>query len=777
MHRSARALPHPPAAHRARLRRLRARLGAALASLGLALAVLCAGAAPRARADEEKLLLNFRDAQPAAIIEAVARATGTRIVMEPGLRGQLTIALEDKVSPAEAFEILNAALLTIGFAPVPAPSGGYVILPIEVAKNSAPWIHHSVSEGSERMVTTLVRLSAANAQDLAHMLMPADRSSLVIAYPPTNSLIIAAAEDRIAYLLDLLRALDQAAASQLEVLPLRWADAKQVATQLATIFKPDVDTRPELPLKVNVDPRTNSLIVAGAPKRIADVRKYVALVDVPARTKGKVHVVRVFNAVATELAQQLSSISLDERAGPGAFAGLLPGAAPMPGTGGRPAGALAKLPGKSFTVVADDPTNSLLIVADPATFALLAEVIAELDHIPARIAIEVSVWTVETTHALDLGFDALLPLIIPNDANDVVAFAAFGNPAPLIAGEALQAQTFVARFMRSPILIPVIGPDGNPTTIVAPGGGAQITASAGDLTVRTLASPYLLAASGEEQHIFAGQNVPIPVSGSGTSSTTGGTTTGTTSTTTPGSVSSAFTISTNITRQDVGIDLRVKPVSLSEHLSLVEIAIEISDVSPTVVTTATTADAGPTLDQFKLQATVRLNDGAVVLIGSAPKDTTETIVNTVPFLGKIPILGWLFKSTSDRVVRRRMIATVQATQIHSPSEERAEQTERVLAFQRRNARIQPLRALVSEPYALLVATRDSREAAAELLPEIADLPGDPLVVEWHDDAEAALRYDVYLAGFRDIASLGNEAVKLRERGFTPRLEVAGDPQP
>ena len=121
---------------------------------------------------------------------------------------------------------------------------------------------------------------------------------------------------------------------------------------------------------------------------------------------------------------------------------------------------------------------------------------------------------------------------------------------------------------------------------------------------------------------------------------------------------------------------------------------------------------------------MRLSDGAVVLIGSRAaghdRDDREA---RCPCSGKIPILGWLFKSTSDRVVRRRMVATVQATQIHSPSEERAEQMERVLAFQRRNARIQPLRALVSEPYALLVATRDSREAAAELLPEHPDLPG------------------------------------------------------
>ena len=119
---------------------------------------------------------------------------------------------------------------------------------------------------------------------------------------------------------------------------------------------------------------------------------------------------------------------------------------------------------------------------------------------------------------------------------------------------------------------------------------------------------------------------------------------------------------------------------------------------------------------------------------------------------------------------------VQATQIHSPSEERAQQLEQILAFKRRNLRIQPLRALVSEPYALLVATRDSREAAGAIVPEIADLGGYPLVIEWREREGDAASYDVYLAGFADIASLGNEAIKLRERGFTPRLEIAGEPR-
>ena len=738
--------------------------------LALAPAVLRAQEPPPiSDAGDDQLLLNFRDAQPGAIIESIARATHTSFIVDPGMRGNLTIALEDKVSRAEALEVLNAALLSIGYAPVPRPGGGFTVLPIEAAKGSAPWAHRSVSEQSERMLTTMVRLTSANAADLAKLLAPSDRSSLVIPYPPTNSLIIAAAEDRIAYLLELMRALDQSAATRIQVIPLRWADAGQVATQLDTVFEPGKsgknDTRPEVPFKVVVDPHTNSLIVQSRPARLAEVRKYVELIDVPKRSNSKVHVVRVMNADASQLAQQLSSISLGEPPRTS-----VAGASSVARTA-----SVSQLPGKTFTVTADPATNSLLIFADAGTFALLSEVIAEIDRIPARIAIEAHVWDVQTTHALDLGFDALLPLLIPDSVNDVVAFAAFGNPAPLIQQEVTKAGPFLARFTRKPLLLPVIGPDGTPTTIVAPEGGAQFTAAQGEVQFSALSSPYLLAASGEEQHVFAGENVPIPVTnGAANTSATGSQTPPpSTSTTTPGVVSSAFQTNLNITRQDLGIDLRVKPVSVSDDLVLVEVAVEVSAVAATASTSGAN-DIGPTVNKIRFEATLRLSDGSVVLVASAPHDETTNGAELVPWFGHIPVLGWLFRSTSDRVQRRRLVISLQATQLHSPSEERAEQMERTLAFQRRNQRIQPLRSLVTEPYALLVATRDSREAAEKLLPEISDLPGDPLVVEWNEFG--AQRYDVYLTGFREIASLGYEAVRLRERGFTPRLEIAGVPQ-
>jgi len=711
-------------------------------------------AAPFARGQDEGLVLNFRDAEIRDVVQTVAQATGQRFIHDSPLSGRVTILLEDEVSPAEALEVLNAALLLVGFATVPAPGGALKILPIEAAKGAAPWLHRDASASSEQLVTTLVRLEAADPLELARIIGQENRASVVVPYPPTRGLIIAAAEDRLARMIELVRALDQASATQLVVLPLRYADATAVAAQLDTVFEPG--DAPDLPYKVVVDERTNSLVVSGAARRVADVRRYVALVDAPARDSKGLHVVRIVNADAEELAQKLQTVDLSGASRPGAATGP-----------GGLLGALAAHP--PFSIAADRATNSLVIRAEASVFADLAKLISELDRIPSRVSIEVYVWDIDTTRALDLGFDALVPLIVPKDVGDTAMFAAIGDLKELISPTG--APRFLARYTRAPILIPVIGADGNPVDVLLPEGAAQLRASEGQVVLHALSRPFLLAASGEEQQIFTGEQVPIPVS-SGT--TTGaGTTTPTTLNSTSGT-SSEFITSQDIQRQDVGVDLRVKPVAVSDDLVVLETHLKVSTVADrSVLSSADPNQLGPTLRQFQVDTTVRLVDGAVVLFGSAPQDTVGSTETGVPFFKDIPILGWFFRHSTDAERRRRLVAAVQVTSVNSPAEQRAESIVRRLALERHSSRTFSLRDQTVSPYALLVATRTTANDAQRVAQEIAGLDGRPVIVPW--EADGVERFDVYLVDFDEIGALGEVSIELRRRGFTSRLEIVGEP--
>lgn len=691
-------------------------------------ALVLALAAP---ARGEGLVLNFRDAEIGSVVSAVARATGRRFVHDAELRGRVTVVLEDEISADEALEVLNAALLMVGYATIPGPDGAWKILPIEAGRGAAPWLYGEASSESARLVTTLVRLEAAKPDEIAEVLGRESRAAIVLPYPPTNGLIIAAPEDRLAAMLVLVRALDKASKAELRVFPLRWADAATLAAQIEEAFQPG--NAPELPLRVVVDERTNSLLVQGAPARIAEIRTLIDTLDAPARSASGLHVVRVVNAEAQALAQHLLGLDL----------GADPSADP---------------PAAGLEIAVDEATNSLVIRATPEVFAQVSAVIGELDRIPARIGIEAHVWDVETAKGLELGFDALLPLVHFEGLDDTIAFTAIGDVESLLSPP--EVVPFLARFTRTPLLIPIIGPDGLPTVAVVPTGGAQITAAEGDVSIRALTSPYLLAVTGEEQRIFSGDQVPIPVSSAASDST------------------DSFFTSVAIQREDVGVDLSIKPTAVSEESVGLELHVEVSSVaeSLSLVSEAESGsgDQGPTLRKFKVDANVRMTHGAVMLVAAAPADVSTSSESGVPFLSDIPILGWFFRSTRAVDRTRRIVTAVQVHPIQSPEEQRAESTMRRLAFERQAQRVGPLASLSSAPYAVLVATRATRGEADRVVAELRGLPGVPALVPWQGDGGE--RWDVYLIGFEQISELGPVTAQLRERGFSTRLEVASLPR-
>jgi general secretion pathway protein D len=687
--------------------------------LGLALG---AGAAP----PEPTLRFDLPNADLPRVIEEIARATGTRIVHDPDLRGRLTLALTTPVTRDEALEILHAALLALGFAMLPGPDGLFRVLPVTDARSIAPLRAVEELSESDRLVATLVRLESADANEVARAVDPRSPfGTMVQPWPRSNSLILASSESRVRRMLQLVRALDRAAKSELRVVPLRWARAVRAAEQLDAAFPTDGPSGPRQ--KIVADERTNALVLEAPPERLRAMQRFLATLDTPAPGRGRVHVVHVKNADAEALAQRIQEIAGDER---------------------------SALPADAFQLVADPPTNRLVVVSDPDVFGPIAETIAELDRVPRHVAIDVALIEIDHSRDLALGLDALFPLMeLPDEVGDPIWLGAIGDPLGAAVSDP-GALPFVARLTRDPIAIPFVGPDGIPTTVVIPATAVQITAAEGNARVTLLQRPHLLASTGEEQRIFAGEQVPIPAS---------------TTAAAPGQTQTAagFVTRSAIERTDVGVDVRVTPIALSERVVELEIEIRLSSVSATAA--ATSAELGPTLAKAEVQGRIRLWDGAVALLAASPRDDLERSVAGVPFLRDIPILGWAFKTVRDRRLVRRVVFAVQATVLESPGALAAEGIRRRLAFEREQARTRPLAALSDAPYALLVATFPSRADAERTAATLAGLGGTPHVVAWEDGGQPV--FDVYLADLREIAAAGPLAFALRERGFRPALAV------
>jgi len=686
-------------------------------------AALLAGAV-RAAEPPSDISLAFDDAELATIVESLGRATGQTIIFDDGLTGKITITAEDTVTASEALEMLNTALLVSGFAAVPAPSGSLKILPLKDAQGRAPWMPPEAARSSERLLVTMVRLEAADAGAIGRLLSSGPlQSGLVIAYPPTNSLILATSELQLRRLLEIIRALDYGTSTRLLVMPLRWANAGTVSQQLTDYVTDGAGTAT---VSVLADERTNSLIVQGTPERLARVRRFVRALDVPAPAAGGLHVVKIHNADAEVLAPELSAVAAAD------------------------GGSLAA---QDFDVIADAPTNSLIIRAQPEAFRELADLIVELDQLPRRVSLDVQIFEISTAHRLAVGLSWILPLTNANEIGDTLAVAGYGRISPL--GVLPPDSQFSVGVAKQPLLIPIIDADGNPATLLVPQGEAQLEAEKGDAYLRMMMNPHLLAMSGEEHRIFAGENIPVPVS----------------SVAAPGA--DPFTLTANIERQDIGVDVVVTPKARSADEVDLDLRVEVDSVASSALVGTSggedgeiTGQVGPILQQMSMETSVRLSNGAVLLVAAAPREVVSYAEASVPILGSLPILGHFFSTTLETARLSQLVIAVQAIVIETPEEQQANSDLRRLAFKRQLGRVAPLENPMLAPYALLAATRRERAAAEAIADELR--PRGPVeIVEWSYDGE--LHYDVYRTGFFEVTQAGTEAIALRALGLQPKL--------
>jgi general secretion pathway protein D len=717
---------------------------------GRILAIVAAAALAQSAAAEDppRMALEFRGAELAEVVRAVARETGRGFVFDERLRGRVTIAIPDRVTHDEALEVLHAALRLLGFAAFPAPGGVSRILPLAESAALGPW-RPSPEAGREAAITTLVRLRSADAAAVAAAVEPlvgANGSALVV--ERSNAIVLASSESALRRLLDIVHALDRREPLELAVLRLRWRDAAEVEELVAQVFGVDGPEGPDVELVS--DARTNALVVEAPPDELAEIRAFVRDLDRPAPGRGNLHVVRVRNVDPEELAERLSEAARPARA------------AAVPDDDGAGGSALPLEEG-DWSVTVDRPTRSLLVVADAEAFAALAELIAKLDVTPPVVSVEAQVLEVDSSESLDVAIDALVLVSEPEDADDTVALVrTVTSGTRILSGPDVDADGGLLRFARAPIrLVGLDGAGGEEVVGTVPNDAAALLARQGRVEARVLLRPHLLVATGEEQEVFAGNNIPIPVASS--TGAAGGTRQAGTDAS-PGFVD-PLALRTNIERQDVGVRLRVKPtLGVAGDLRL-ELEIEATRVAES--TLGEVEEVGPTLLSRELTSRLGIADGEVAIIGGRGEPVRRRVETGVPFVQDVPFLGQLFRSTRDEVVHSHLLVAVQARLLRSPEDMALDAIRRRLAFERSREGLRALEAEVRAPYAVLVAVRSERAEAEVLAAELAAAGWDARVVAW--EAGGAVRFDVVVPGFAEFADACAAARELLDRGHEPEV--------
>jgi type II secretory pathway component GspD/PulD (secretin) len=366
--------------------------------------------------------------------------------------------------------------------------------------------------------------------------------------------------------------------------------------------------------------------------------------------------------------------------------------------------------------------------------------------------VDVLVLEITLSDTLALGFDAFLPWGDADDADETAAgaFSIQSRPGGVFAPAPPGTSFF--RFAREPLVIPIIGPGGIPIEVVVPREIVQITAAHGIVEARTLLRPHLVALSGEEHELVAGDNVPVLI---GATNDAGEPVT-----------SDPLTIRNEIERRDVGTILRVTPTAGQAGDVRLELEIEASRLRP--IPLAVAERLGPVIEQRKLQAVTRVEHGQIAVLGMALDDELQTRDSGVPWLKDIPIIGWWARSTTKERMKRSLVIAVQAGIERSPEQRLADTIRQRLAFERTLARRGELRIGEEHGYALLVTTRTSEEEAHAVAGALEEMGArTPRVVAWDWDGEP--RFDVYVGGFETLREAGAEAEPLIAEGWKPEV--------
>ena len=629
-------------------------------ALCLALALAWPGASTwaqkRAKAPEP-ISLNFVNAEIDTVARALANLTGRNLVLDPRVKGTMTLSTEKPMPPDQAWAQFLSALRLQSFAVVEV-NGLYKVLPEAEAKLQGG----SVIEPAEKsgaggqIITQIFRLQHENANQLVGVLRPLiSPNNTINVNPGTNALVITDYADNLQRLARIIASLDTAQATDVEIIGLQHALAIDVAPLLQRLIDTSSNPSPAnqppnnpgnpanaqseggYRTTVLAEPRSNSLILRAAnPVRMLQARSLAEKLDRPGGTaaSGNIHVVYLKNADATKLANTLrAAMVADGRGLTGSSAGqtgntsVTPVATPSPtpaapgGLGSTSTSASAGAGGATTggQIQADTATNSLIISAPEPVYRQLRAVIDQLDGRRAQVLVESLIAEVDANKASQFGIQwqnafgraggnvGIIGTNFGSGGSNIIGLNARASTGTLTPNAGLNIAT--GRQVDGNNLLTSVA------NFLQQNGGSNI-----------LSTPTLLTLDNEEAKIVVGQNVPF-VTGQYTANNTNA-----------GAVNPFQTIE----RRDVGLTLKVKPQISETGTVKMTIYQEVSSVVANSIGSST----GLITNKRSIESNVLVDDGQVIVLGGLLSDEYNGNSDQVPGLGNVPLLGALFRSES-----------------------------------------------------------------------------------------------------------------------------------
>jgi general secretion pathway protein D len=566
----------------------------------------------------------MRDADIRAFAADMAQISNKTIVLDPRVKGNVTVVSNQDLDAGEAYAVFLSVLRVHGYAAI-ENNGVVKVMPESGARQDAT----VNNKNNDSLATEVIRLSQANARVIAPLLKPlVNKQGHIAAYEATNSIIIADYVGNLSRIKSILLELDKNPADTFELIPLDNTSANEVARILGSMWRGDNQMSKSFSA-IAVE-RSNSILLRGQIGVIKQIKRVISRLDSNSSQSSNLKVIYLKYAKAEDLTGILEKVaeSLEEE---------------IPSESSK----------KNKTSIGfHNDTNALIISAQPDILKSLESVISQLDIRRAQVLVEALIVEISDKLARDLGVQFLFT---GDGESSPIATQRFGTPNPdLIStiGAETSEDSTTSSTMQTRAANSLLALDGLAVGVARYKASGTSFATilnliAQDADSNVLSTPSIMTMDNEEASIVVGQEIPI-----------------TTGETLSGSNSNPFR---SVTRQEIGVKLVVRPQINEGNAVKMYINQEVSSIFGPLGEMSTDLIT----NKRNIKTTVLVEDGETIVLGGLIDDDVQESVKKVPFLGDIPLLGRLFKTTSITRTKRNLMVFLRPTIVRNSEDVRA----------------------------------------------------------------------------------------------------------
>jgi general secretion pathway protein D len=586
---------------------------------------------PTTEVKESKTRLwNLQDADILSVINEVSQETGKNFVVDPRVNGKITLISSKPLRQNEVYQVFLSVLSMLGFSAIPSGDIIKIVPNMESGEQSTPVLSKGAATKGDEVVVRIIPLENVSSTQLIPILRPLlPQWSNISAYTPSNVLIVLGRASNIDRIMAVINDVDRAANNGIEMIPLKYAQASQVATVLNNLQAAGRAAGEAPGATIGVDERSNSLLLSGLKKSRIRMRVLISQLDAPSKSSsGNTEVVYLRYLQAKTFAPLLGKIAQNILGKGSSSNENVPAVSTPSASSATSSASTSKESSVNSTNIQAEPnTNALIITAPPTLMQALKSVIAKLDIRPAQVAIEGIIAEVDESNVNNLGIQW-----------GSLVTTSFGTTSSSSSSSSSSATAAATQGVLG--ILPGIHNIQAVLTMLQTLQGVDI-----------LSTPSIMVLDNQAATIEIGQAVPV--------------TTGSYTTPTGGqSPSGSPTPFTTTDYRNVTLKLDVTPQINLGNAVRMKLALK-NDV---VAGPAATAGGNPPINTSSIKNSVLVNHEDVLVLGGLIQTSTNETITRVPILGDIPVVGKLFQQKNLTQQKKNLMVFIKPSIVHNSDE-------------------------------------------------------------------------------------------------------------